>query len=248
MDEEKNDKPPHPFFGLLHPGLAPNFDGSAFDQTKFDEIAGYFRIEAPAQINRMIVTLLAAEGLYLSEEAGAARSISSGALKAKANNIRKVAKKLHALLVELDTNSPNTELLQWHYGHAALALVTSDTLRQSHPLVQNDPSAGGTAYSSPRIEQIIPTIRYLELLSELVTENLEPNPPGRKEKRSIRIMVELIRDFWVSDLGHKATLYKDPMYPNTNFEEFLEACTAPIAPGRWAEIRSIASHISSGPK
>ena len=251
MDEDKYDSPPPPFFGLIRLGLPPNFDGSVFDQTKFDEIAGRFEIENATEINLLISALLAAEALYTSEEAAAAQSQPSGALKAQAQKIGKAASKLHELLLALRKPLPDTALLQWHYERASTALVASPKLRPTHPLSHTDTSTDETEYLSPRLDQIIPNLDYLAYLarlSEVVANGLASAPPGRKEKRSIRLMVDVIRVCWKADLGRTVSFNKDPLYPNTEFENFLEACTAPIAPGRWSEIESIASHMPNGLK
>ncbi len=227
---------------FISPSAAPDFEGSVFNQDIFDQIAKEFSVSDGNEKKQLMLALLYAERLYQIEENYLSIDISSSELRRQLQPIQSAATKLKRLLSNLEKDSDNTAKLRAHLGYAEFLIMNSQELRERNPLSFADPNTGEPIYSTPGFNQIALQLEYLLLLAEIAADNFQPGSPGAKQKTSIRILIDPLKDFWTETLGKTATAHKDSEIATSPFEYFLEVCTGHIAPERWDEVLSAHRH------
>ncbi|MEH6410820.1 MAG: hypothetical protein V7741_09855 [Hyphomonas sp.] len=246
MDREKPQDNPTWLGSLISPSAAPNYEGSVFDQSLFEQIAKQFSIDDNVIKNQLILALLYAERYYSLEEDQLALSKSSTKLRRQLKPIQTAADKLRHLLLDLADGKRKTEVLRFHMERAAANLISSPELRDKNPLSHSTAESNEPVYSSPGFRQIALQLDYLLLLIEIADDSLPPGSSGAKQKSSIRLLISPLSYFWTSVLGKKATAHKDNDIATSEFEYFLEVCTGYIAPKRWNEVLSAHRHPLPG--
>lgn len=242
MAEENSSPLPNAFSGLFRRGPEPYQSGTAITRQEFGAILEKFSIIEDEKQRDLMYALISADSAYKDLAQRITQKVPNSELKLTLQQIRNASAKLQKALSQLDPKSPKATALRYHFEKAAWKLGSDPRLRESHPLKSQNYEDDGVSYGIPSIEQAISLVTYLERVSEIARSDLDLGSPGRKENSAIKRMILPIELYWTTELGKEATADKSRPEAITAFEQFLDACTRSIAPGRWNEIKSAFTH------
>lgn len=242
MADENSSPLPNAFSGLFRRGPEPYLSGTAISLEEFNGILEKFAIVDDEKRRALMHALIVAEAAYKDLTQHTAQKVPNSQLKLTLKQVQNASAKLHKALSQLAPAGPNSVALGYYFEKAAWKLSTDPKLRESHPLKSQNFEDDGVSYGIPSIEQALSLVTYLERVSEIAHCDLDLGSPGRRENLAIKRMILPIELYWTNELGKEATADKSRPEAITNFEQFLDACTRSIAPGRWHEIKSAITH------